>query len=117
MTQNPFQVVGFVKPGLLRLVTIRVVMSAIDYAVRHVYNHASLAGIATIHFARWVPLDGWRRMTFASRLRPGRGRRARNRAVLHLPGGQPRPAIRIHSAHVALEQSSRLTAGTRKRTR
>ena len=46
MTQNPFAVVGFVRPGLLRLVTIRVVMSAIDYAVRHVYNHASLAGIS-----------------------------------------------------------------------
>ncbi len=64
--QNPFAVVGFIKPGLLRLVTIRAVMFAIDYAVRHVYNHASLAGIKTIHFARWVPLDGWRRMTFAS---------------------------------------------------
>ena len=66
VTQNPFAVVGFVRPGLLRLVTIRVVMFAIDYAVRHVYNHDSLAGITTIHFARWVPLDGWRRMTFAS---------------------------------------------------
>jgi hypothetical protein len=64
--QNPFAVVGFIKPGLLRLVTIRSVMLAIDYAVRHLYNHASLAGITTIHFARWVPLDGWRRMTFAS---------------------------------------------------
>jgi hypothetical protein len=64
--QNPFAVVGFIKPGLLRLVTIRAVMLAIDYAVRHLYNHASLAGIKTIHFARWVPLDGWRRMTFAS---------------------------------------------------
>jgi hypothetical protein len=66
VTQNPFAVVGFVRPGLLRLVTMRAVMSAIDYAVRHVYNHADLAGIKTIHFARWVPLDGWRRMTFAS---------------------------------------------------
>jgi hypothetical protein len=66
VTQNPFAVVGFVRPGLLRLVTIRTVMLAIDYAVRHVYNHADLAGIKTIHFARWVPLDGWRRMTFAS---------------------------------------------------
>lgn len=64
--QNPFAVVGFVLPGLLRLVTIRVVMSAISYAVRHVYNRTSLAGITTIHFARWVPLNGWRRMTFAS---------------------------------------------------
>jgi len=65
-TQNPFAVVGFIRPGLLRLATIRAVMFAIDYAVRHVYNHDDLAGIKTIHFARWVPLDGWRRMTFAS---------------------------------------------------
>jgi len=65
-TQNPFAVVGFLRPGSLRLVTIRAVMFAIDYAVRHVYNHNDLAGIKTIHFARWVPLDGWRRMTFAS---------------------------------------------------
>jgi len=66
VTQNPFAVVGFVKPSRLRQLTFRAVMFAIDYAVRHVYNHASLAGITTIHFARWVPLDGWRRMTFAS---------------------------------------------------
>ncbi|HXJ28800.1 MAG TPA: hypothetical protein VNH17_24040, partial [Streptosporangiaceae bacterium] len=62
----PFAVVGFLKPGLLRLITIRVVLLAIDYAVRHLFSHADLAGIKTIHFARWVPLDGWRRMTFAS---------------------------------------------------
>jgi len=64
--QNPFAVVGSLKPGWLRLVTIRVVLLAINYAARHIYTHASLAGIKTIHFARWVPLDGWRRMTFAS---------------------------------------------------
>jgi hypothetical protein len=64
--QNPFAVVGFVKPSRLRGLTFRAVMFGVDYAVRHVYNHASLAGITTIHFARWVPLDGWRRMTFAS---------------------------------------------------
>jgi hypothetical protein len=66
VTQNPFAVVGFVKPSRLRQLTFRAVMFAIGYAVRHRYNHASLAGITTIHFARWVPLDGWRRMTFAS---------------------------------------------------
>ncbi len=65
-TQNPFAVVGFVKPSRLRRLTFRAVLFGIGYAVRHVYNHASLAGIKTIHFARWVPLDGWRRMTFAS---------------------------------------------------
>jgi hypothetical protein len=66
VTQNPFVVVGFIKPGRLHLITIRVVLMAISYAARHVYNHANLAGVKTIHFARWVPLDGWRRMTFSS---------------------------------------------------
>jgi hypothetical protein len=65
-TQNPFAVVGFVRPGRLRQLTFRAVLSLTDYGVRHIFNHDSLAGIKTIHFARWVPLDGWRRMTFAS---------------------------------------------------
>jgi hypothetical protein len=65
-TQNPFAVVGFVRPGRLRQLTFRAVLLLTDYGVRHIFNHDSLAGIKTIHFARWVPLDGWRRMTFAS---------------------------------------------------
>ena len=65
-TQNPYAVAGFLRPGLLRLVTTRTMMFATDYAVRHIYNDDDLAGIKTIHFARWVPLDGWRRMTFAT---------------------------------------------------
>ena len=65
-TQNPFAVAGFVRPGWLRQLTFRAVLFLTDYGVRHIFNHDSLAGIKTIHFARWVPLDGWRRMTFAS---------------------------------------------------
>jgi hypothetical protein len=66
VTQNPFAVVGFIRPGLLRRLSLQAVMFATDYVVRHITTHADLAGIKTIHFARWVPLDGWRRMTFAS---------------------------------------------------
>jgi hypothetical protein len=65
-TQNPFAVVGFVRPGRLRQLTFRAMLFLTDYGVRHIFNHDSLAGIKTIHFARWVPFDGWRRMTFAS---------------------------------------------------
>jgi hypothetical protein len=65
-TQNPFAVVGFVRPGRLRQLTFRAVLFLTDYGVRHIFTHDSLAGIKTIHFARWVPLDGYRRMTFAS---------------------------------------------------
>ena len=65
-TQNPYAVVGFLKPGRLRLLTTRAVQMATSYGTRHLFTHDSLAGVKTIHFARWVPLDGWRRMTFAS---------------------------------------------------
>ena len=33
---------------------------------RHVFNRGNLAGVKTIHFARWVFLDGKRRVFFAS---------------------------------------------------
>ena len=65
-TQNPYAVVGFIKPGRLHLVAMRAAQLATSYGARHLFTHASLAGVKTIHFARWVPLDGWRRMTFAS---------------------------------------------------
>ena len=66
MTQNPFMAVGFVKPGRFRELTLRVVVFAISYVTRHVFNRGDLAGVKTIHFARWVFLDGRRRMYFAS---------------------------------------------------
>jgi hypothetical protein len=65
-TQNPYAVIGFIKLGRLHLLTMRAVQLATSYGTRHLFTHDSLAGVKTIHFARWVPLDGWRRMTFAS---------------------------------------------------
>lgn len=64
--QNQFSVVGFVKPTRFRHLTIRVVLFLTDYGARHLFNHANLAGVKTIHFARWLPIDGRRRMVFAS---------------------------------------------------
>ena len=59
--------VGFVKPGIVRRVTTEVVLRGVEFAARHVYNHANLAGVKTIHSARWVFLDDRRRrMIFAS---------------------------------------------------
>jgi hypothetical protein len=37
-----------------------------NYGTRHIYNHGSLTGVTTIHFARWIYLDDKRRMIFAS---------------------------------------------------
>jgi hypothetical protein len=64
--QNPFTAVGFVKPGLFRRLTLKAVLLALDFAARHVFNNGNLAGVKTIHSARWVALNGWRRVVFAS---------------------------------------------------
>lgn len=64
--QNPFTAVGFVKPGVVRALAMRVALLGLDYANRHWYARDNLAGVRSIHFARWVPLDGGRRVIFAS---------------------------------------------------
>jgi hypothetical protein len=66
VVQNPFTALGFVKPGLFRRVTLTGVLFAINYVTRHLFNRGNLAGVKTIHFARWVFLDGKRRVIFAS---------------------------------------------------
>ena len=64
--QNSFTAVGFVKPGKVRRLTMRAVLIGLDYADRHVYNRDHLAGVRSIHFARWVPIDDGRRLVFCS---------------------------------------------------
>ncbi|MGK5115319.1 MULTISPECIES: hypothetical protein [unclassified Geodermatophilus] len=57
VAHNAFTAVGFLKPGRFRAGLARAVLFAISYAVRHVLNRGSLAGVKTIHFARWVYLS------------------------------------------------------------
>lgn len=64
--QNQFTALGFVKPGWFRAVTARVILGLIGFGARHIFNNGTLAGVKTIHFARWVPLDGRRRIVFCS---------------------------------------------------
>jgi hypothetical protein len=66
VVQNPFTAVGFMKPGAFRRLTFEAVLGAVSYGVRHVYNRGRLAGVRTIHFARWVFIDEKRRLFFAS---------------------------------------------------
>ena len=63
---NQFSAMGSLKPGLFRKLTITAVLAAIDYTARHIFNRGRLARVTTIHFARWVFLDGGRRVIFAS---------------------------------------------------
>jgi hypothetical protein len=66
VVQNPFTAVGHVKPSLFRRLTLIVILFYLGYAARHFFNRGNLAGVKTIHFARWVFIDDRRRMFFAS---------------------------------------------------
>lgn len=63
---NQFTAMGSVKPGFLRRLTLSGVLTAVNWAARHITPHGRLGRIRTIHFARWVYLDGKKRMVFFS---------------------------------------------------
>ncbi len=63
---NQFSAFGSVKPGVFRSLTLACILFALDFANRVIYTRGRLARIGTIHFARWVFLDGRRRLLFAS---------------------------------------------------
>ena len=65
--QNALSHCVVVKPGIVRRIALRVVFWAIRQRVSIIDRQAgSLGGIASIHFARWVPLDGGDRLLFLS---------------------------------------------------
>src|SRR5262245_52345397 len=63
---NPYSALGTLKPGLLRLVTLRGVLLVIDYATRHIIQAGRLGRVRTIHFACWVLIGGTERLGFFS---------------------------------------------------
>jgi hypothetical protein len=63
---NPFSAIGSLKPGWLRLAITVVALRLVGLSAILLYNRGRLARVSTIHFARWVLLDGNRRVFFAS---------------------------------------------------
>jgi hypothetical protein len=63
---NQFSAMGSVKPGLFRRWALTFFLWVVNYTTQHIYNRARLARVTTIHFARWVFLDGKKRLLFAS---------------------------------------------------
>ena len=63
---NQYTALGSVKPNRFRRGLFPVILWLIDYFARHVYQRGHLGRIRNIHFARWVFLDGKKRMIFAS---------------------------------------------------
>ncbi len=64
--QNQFSAIGFVKPGWFWYLTLKVVMSGLNFAAHFIYNNGKLTVVDTIHFFRLVMLDQNRRVLFLS---------------------------------------------------
>jgi len=63
---NQFSAFGSVKPGCFRRCTLIAVFRVLQLGIDLLYSRGRLARVGTIHFARWVFLDGKRRLFFAS---------------------------------------------------
>ena len=63
---NQFTAMGSLKPGVVRLLITIFALLIIDWAARHIFTRGRLARVRTIHFARWVFLDGRKRVVFFS---------------------------------------------------
>jgi hypothetical protein len=62
--QNHLVSLTYVKPGLLRALCLRLTLFVIGLLSRFCYNKGTLGGIPTILSARWVLIDGGRRLLF-----------------------------------------------------
>ncbi len=63
---NQYTAIGPVKPGRFRRWLVTGLLVLINYACRHLFTCGHLARVQTIHFARWVFLDGKTRVFFTS---------------------------------------------------
>lgn len=66
LVQNQLTHLVAIKPGWLRLLALHIVLWVIDALARFYYVRGHLGGIASIHFARWMIIDGGKRLIFFS---------------------------------------------------
>lgn len=64
--QNQFSQIMLMKPGRARLFTLKLFFFVTRVLIRLFFVEGKLMGIPTIHFARWVLLDGNKRLLFFS---------------------------------------------------
>lgn len=64
--QNQFTQIIPMKPGIMRLITINLVLLYGKFRIKNEFLEGELMGIPTIHFARWVMLDNNKQVLFFS---------------------------------------------------
>lgn len=65
LVQNQMTAILNIKPGMFRLLTLKLVLATVDFLARFA-NDGFLRGIPSIHFARWAIVDNNRRLLFLS---------------------------------------------------
>lgn len=63
---NPFTAIGTIKPGGFRAAVVAAALWLINFGSEHLYKRGRLARVGTIHFARWIVIDGGQRVLFVS---------------------------------------------------
>lgn len=67
IVQNEMSSVIYIKEPLwFRGTLLKAVLAFINFSAKYLSNQGTLAGIPSIHFARWVVVDGGRRLVFFS---------------------------------------------------
>ncbi len=66
INQNQFTQVLVMKPGKMRLITVKAMMLFARTLIKNLFVKGKLMGIPTIHFARWVLIDNNKHMMFFS---------------------------------------------------
>jgi hypothetical protein len=64
--QNQLTHLVEIKEGSFRLGLLKLVLAAINFLAKTVYNKGKLGGIPSIHFARWLIIDNNKRLLFFS---------------------------------------------------
>jgi hypothetical protein len=64
--QNQISTLAEIKPGAFWHLTAAVFLGIANYSARHLFTRGSLAGLRTVHFARFITLGQPRRVLFAS---------------------------------------------------
>jgi hypothetical protein len=64
--QNEMTIISAIKPGILPLIRLKIVLWAINFLSKHLLTDGTLAGISTIHFARWAIIDNGKNLLFES---------------------------------------------------
>lgn len=66
VVQNAISTLAEIKPSWFWYLTATIFYGVANYASRHVYNNGDLAGLKTVHFARFMRLDNKQRVLFTS---------------------------------------------------